>query len=122
MGLDPFGRLAYFIDTNHLRHITGSADDMVSLKEMRTSVAALIVALSMSACSGETAGPNQRPVARAGPDMVIPAGETAELDGNHSYDPDGGDLDFFWELTARPAGSRAGMTALPDNGTCPGCP
>jgi len=80
---------------------------------MRTAATVLILALILSACSGETAGPNRRPVAVAGPDITIPLGDTARLDGNPSYDPDGDDLDFFWELTARPAGSLAGLSALP---------
>jgi len=87
---------------------------MVWFKGMRTAAAALMVALGLSACSGETAGPNRRPVAAAGPDITVTLGETARLDGNRSYDPDGDDLDFFWELTARPAGSQADLTSLPD--------
>jgi hypothetical protein len=80
---------------------------------MRTSVAALLVTLGLSACSGETPWLNQRPVAHAGVDLFVLVGETAGLDGSGSYDPDGDDLDFFWELVARPAGSRAVVTALP---------
>ena len=79
---------------------------------MRTA-AALLVVMSLAACSGETAWSNRRPVAVAGADVVVAVGDTALLDGNRSYDPDGDQLDFFWELAFRPDGSQAGLTARP---------
>jgi len=86
---------------------------MVWLKGMRTAATILLVVLCFSACSGETAWQNRRPVALAGADMVVRVGGTAGLDGSQSFDPDGDDLDFFWELTFRPGGSRAALTPLP---------
>jgi hypothetical protein len=52
---------------------------------------------------------NSRPVADAGPDQVIVAGQGAFIDGSGSFDPDGDALAFQWAFTARPAGSSAAI-------------
>lgn len=78
----------------------------------RILIALLLAAPGFTTCSGETSGPNRRPVAQAGADLVVPVGRTAGLDGAGSYDPDGDDLDFFWELVAAPAGSRSALKPL----------
>jgi hypothetical protein len=48
--------------------------------------------------------PNRPPVAMAGPDQVLVAGETAALDGSASFDPDGAIVSWRWLL---PDGSEA---------------
>jgi len=50
---------------------------------------------------------NSPPVADAGDDREVEAGETVTLDGEFSFDVDGDPLDFFWSLLSRPAGSAA---------------
>lgn len=42
--------------------------------------------------------PNGLPVAIAGNDVTITAGESVVLDGTSSYDPDGDVLSYFWEI------------------------
>ncbi len=41
---------------------------------------------------------NSRPVASAGPDQRLRVGDTIQLDGSGSYDPDGDALMYFWSL------------------------
>lgn len=51
--------------------------------------------------------PNDGPVANAGPDQSVDAGDRVVLNGSGSYDPDNDPLDFRWTLTSTPAGSAA---------------
>lgn len=48
---------------------------------------------------------NIRPVADAGPDQVLCAGDTVMLDGSNSYDGNGDDITFEWSLLNKPEGS-----------------
>jgi parallel beta-helix repeat protein len=43
-------------------------------------------------------GPNSPPVANAGTDLNIFLGETAQLDGSNSYDPEGDALNCYWDF------------------------
>jgi Ca2+-binding RTX toxin-like protein len=45
---------------------------------------------------------NQLPIADAGNDQSVDAGDTVELDGSGSYDPDGDDLSFSWKHLSGP--------------------
>lgn len=49
---------------------------------------------------------NYPPVADAGADRVIPAGQTARLDGRASYDVEGGLLAYQWKAIDAPFGSQ----------------
>ncbi len=60
-----------------------------------------------SGCSSETPGSNRPPVARAGGDRVVSVFEPVELDASESFDPDGDDLEYQWDLLARPSGALA---------------
>ncbi|MDO6461925.1 PKD domain-containing protein [Granulosicoccaceae sp. 1_MG-2023] len=65
---------------------------------------ALITALT--ACGGGGGGePNTTPVADAGGDQIVNAGEIVTLDGSLSFDADGDELDYFWSLDTIAAGS-----------------
>ena len=55
----------------------------------------------------KTDGDNSPPVAKAGRDMEAVVGESIDLSGESSIDPDGDALTFRWELTSRPLGSAA---------------
>ena len=52
---------------------------------------------------------NQPPVADAGTDQTVFVGDTVQLNGSGSSDPDGDALAFVWSLTA-PAGSSASLS------------
>lgn len=53
---------------------------------------------------------NRPPVADAGPDQTVTLGETVQLDGSGSLDPDGDALTFDWQFLSRPAGSTATLS------------
>lgn len=46
--------------------------------------------------------PNTDPIAVAGEDITVTEGDTVELDGSASNDPDGGELTFLWSLLDGP--------------------
>ena len=53
---------------------------------------------------------NSRPVANAGPDQVVLAGDSVQLNGSGSTDVDGNPLTFSWSLTTSPVGSTATLS------------
>ncbi|MGH1439054.1 MAG: PKD domain-containing protein [Cellvibrionaceae bacterium] len=50
---------------------------------------------------------NTKPVADAGPDMLVAIGSDASLNGGDSYDADGDTISYEWNLINAPAGSTA---------------
>jgi hypothetical protein len=50
---------------------------------------------------------NEPPVAEAGPDQTVFVGETVQLDGSASSDPDSDPLTFDWEIVDAPVGNAA---------------
>ena len=53
---------------------------------------------------------NLRPVANAGPDQSVTAGDLVQLDGTGSSDSDGDLLSYAWVLKSAPAGSAAALS------------
>lgn len=54
--------------------------------------------------------PNEPPVADAGGDQSVFSGVSVTLEGRASFDPEGKDLSYLWEITERPSGSTAQLT------------
>ena len=50
--------------------------------------------------------PNQPPIARAGPDQQVMVGDTVQLDGGASSDPDGDPLRFRWAIHRQTSGEH----------------
>ncbi len=57
-----------------------------------------------------TARTNHPPVAEAGSYSACGVGETVQLDGTGSYDPDGQGLTYTWSVASRPPGSGAQLS------------
>ncbi len=53
------------------------------------------------------------PIANAGPDQSVPAGEPATMDGTSSYDPTGETLIYHWSLDHLPSGSSLSTMEAP---------
>jgi hypothetical protein len=53
---------------------------------------------------------NNRPKAHAGVDQTLYAGETADLDGSVSFDPDDDVLTYLWRLDSAPSGSNSSIS------------
>ena len=54
--------------------------------------------------------PNQPPVASAGSDQTVNMGNTVQLDGSASFDPDGDPLTFSWAFLSQPQDSQAELS------------
>jgi hypothetical protein len=54
--------------------------------------------------------PNNVPVANAGPDQLGDPGDTIQLDGTGSSDPDGDTLFYSWSFVSVPTGSAAALS------------
>ncbi|SDF00270.1 PKD domain-containing protein [Halorientalis regularis] len=75
---------------------------------------ALLVLVALLALSGVAAGEaNEPPLAEAGLDQQVRAGETVRLDATGSRDPDGNVTGYEWSIE-----TPSGGTTTPDCGTC----
>ncbi|HDL85731.1 MAG TPA: PKD domain-containing protein [Candidatus Acetothermia bacterium] len=53
---------------------------------------------------------NTDPIADAGPDQTALIGDTVQLDGSASFDPDGDSLSYDWSFASKPPGSAAALS------------
>lgn len=61
--------------------------------------------LVVISCQADVRGPKRSPVAHAGLDRIVKVGDQVYLDGERSYDPDGGALEFAWSFVSLPQDS-----------------
>ena len=54
---------------------------------------------------------NMVPTANAGPNQLAVVGQTAQLDGSASTDPEGDPITFFWQIASAPTGSVAALSS-----------
>jgi hypothetical protein len=96
----------------------------------RWNLVAISTLAASFACSGNKdddsgtgpgpGGGNNRPVADAGDDAAVPAGQVVPLQGCGSYDPDGDQITFAWSFDHVPNGSLLGnpdKNPFPENYT-----
>lgn len=55
--------------------------------------------------------PNNVPVANAGADQYVQEGDTVQLNGSNSYDPDSDPLQYWWTIIDGPVGSGATLSS-----------
>jgi len=56
---------------------------------------------------------NLPPIANPGPSLSFPVGQTAEINGSASSDPDSDEfLDFYWSFVSKPGGSTAKFVGI----------
>jgi len=55
--------------------------------------------------------PNRSPIADAGMDQTVPAGNAVTLDGSDSHDPDGDNISYRWSVRTAPENSNANLSA-----------
>lgn len=53
---------------------------------------------------------NSQPTANAGSDQTVQTGDTVQLDGSGSSDPDGDPLNYSWTFASKPTGSTAALS------------
>ncbi len=58
----------------------------------------------------DPAAANQPPTANAGSNQAVQVGQTVQLNGSGSSDPEGHLLTYSWTITSRPSGSTAALT------------
>ena len=73
-------------------------------------LAALIGSFATADWQAQAARTNRLPVAYAGVDQTVDAGDTVVLDGSGSSDADGDLLTFHWSFVSRPSGSIATLS------------
>jgi hypothetical protein len=81
-------------------HLAVQDDVLLVVAEVDGEVMAVSVSLDLVALSTDEPGP----VARAGADRSSLVGETFEVDGSDSYDPDDDVLTYDWRLIDQPSG------------------
>ena len=88
--------------------------------QFRLSVTDDLGAISQDECLINLVRNNQPPVAEAGPDQTVSAGETVVLDGSDSMAYDGSSLSYQWQQTGGPAVALTGATSAVASFTAPG--
>jgi predicted extracellular nuclease len=119
---DAFGQIEVAPDAEIWEEVTYRRCDPTPFAgDSAFDVAALWLAFEADDVSGLGVAPtftggcvvetNERPIAAAGPDVVVSLGDVVSLDGTASSDPDDDVLTYAWTVLGRPVGSSAAPAA-----------
>ena len=89
-----------------------SVTPMISIDKAGVYIAQLIVSDGIDDSAPDSVivtTANVRPIAKAGADDNAKTGETVVLDGSQSYDPDGDNITYHWNITSQPEDSNVSL-------------